>query len=135
MGVTGRRERCEVVEALLCQVNLYDVRRKKLGSYSGGMRQRFGVAVALLADPRLIIVDKPTAGASRDGRMAGEARRQHNPDTLLVSTLFFLLVQPRSLQHSILYLRLNQNRQISIRVPPQHEEILISLAALRHIAL
>jgi ABC-2 type transport system ATP-binding protein len=61
-GITVRRERREVVEALLRQTNLYDVRRKKLGGYSGGMRQRFGVAVALLGDPKLIIVDEPTAG-------------------------------------------------------------------------
>ena len=61
-GITGHRERREVVEALLRQVNLYDARRKKLGGYSGGMRQRFGVAVALLGDPKLIIVDEPTAG-------------------------------------------------------------------------
>jgi ABC-2 type transport system ATP-binding protein len=61
-GIGGSRARREVVEALLRQVNLYDVRRKKLGGYSGGMRQRFGVAVALLGDPRLIIVDEPTAG-------------------------------------------------------------------------
>jgi ABC-type multidrug transport system ATPase subunit len=61
-GITGRGERREVVEALLRQTNLYDVRKKKLGGYSGGMRQRFGVAVALLADPKLIIVDEPTAG-------------------------------------------------------------------------
>jgi ABC-2 type transport system ATP-binding protein len=61
-GITDRRLRREVVEALLRQVNLWEVRKKKLGGYSGGMRQRFGVAVALLGDPKLIIVDEPTAG-------------------------------------------------------------------------
>jgi ABC-2 type transport system ATP-binding protein len=61
-GITNRRTRKEVVDALLHQTNLYDVRKKKLGGYSGGMRQRFGVAVALLGDPTLIIVDEPTAG-------------------------------------------------------------------------
>ena len=50
------------MDALLHQTNLYEVRNKKLGGYSGGMRQRFGVAVALLGDPKLIIVDEPTAG-------------------------------------------------------------------------
>jgi ABC-2 type transport system ATP-binding protein len=61
-GIIRRQERREVVEALLHQTNLYEVRKKKLGGYSGGMRQRFGVAVALLGDPKLIIVDEPTAG-------------------------------------------------------------------------
>ena len=61
-GIAGRGERREVVESLLCQVNLWDVRDKKLGGFSGGMRQRFGVAVALLGNPKLLIVDEPTAG-------------------------------------------------------------------------
>jgi ABC-type multidrug transport system ATPase subunit len=61
-GVGDRRSRKSLVEALLRQVNLWDVRRQKLGGYSGGMRQRFGVAVALLGNPKLMIVDEPTAG-------------------------------------------------------------------------
>jgi ABC-type multidrug transport system ATPase subunit len=61
-GITERRARKEIVEALLRQTNLYEARKKKLGTYSGGMRQRFGVAVALLGAPKLIIVDEPTAG-------------------------------------------------------------------------
>ncbi|HEX8693611.1 MAG TPA: ABC transporter ATP-binding protein [Longimicrobium sp.] len=61
-GIGERRARKAVVEALLRQVNLWDVRRQKLGGYSGGMRQRFGVAVALLGSPKLMIVDEPTAG-------------------------------------------------------------------------
>src|SRR5690242_3070975 len=61
-GFNHRAERRRVVEALLRQTNLWDVRRERLGGYSGGMRQRFGIAVALLGDPSLIIVDEPTAG-------------------------------------------------------------------------
>ena len=61
-GIAERRARREVVEALLRQTNLWEVRRQKLGGYSGGMKQRFGVAIALLGDPKLMIVDEPTAG-------------------------------------------------------------------------
>jgi ABC-type multidrug transport system ATPase subunit len=61
-GIADRRERRDLVEALLRQVNLWDVRKQKLGGYSGGMRQRFGVAVALIGNPKLMIVDEPTAG-------------------------------------------------------------------------
>ena len=61
-GITQRQARRSVVEALLRQTNLWEVRKQKLGGYSGGMRQRFGVAVALLGNPKLMIVDEPTAG-------------------------------------------------------------------------
>ena len=61
-GVTEKGERKEMVDALLNQTNLWDVRKKALSTYSGGMKQRFGIAQALLANPRLIIVDEPTAG-------------------------------------------------------------------------
>ena len=61
-GITARSERKAVVEALLRRTNLWDARKRKLGGYSGGMRQRFGVAVALLGEPKLMIVDEPTAG-------------------------------------------------------------------------
>ena len=61
-GITSKKERSEIVDALLQQTNLWDSRKKSLGTYSGGMKQRFGIAQALLGNPKLIIVDEPTAG-------------------------------------------------------------------------
>jgi ABC-type multidrug transport system ATPase subunit len=67
-GYANGKERRETVEALLHQVNLWDVRKKALAGFSGGMRQRFGIAQALLGQPQLIIVDEPTAGLDPEER-------------------------------------------------------------------
>jgi ABC-type multidrug transport system ATPase subunit len=68
-GIENANERREVVHALLRQTNLWEHRSKSLGSYSGGMKQRFGIAQALLGNPRLIIVDEPTAGLDPEERV------------------------------------------------------------------
>jgi ABC-2 type transport system ATP-binding protein len=67
-GVSGKGERRETVDTLLRQVNLWDVRKKAVAGFSGGMRQRFGIAQALIGNPRLIIVDEPTAGLDPEER-------------------------------------------------------------------
>jgi ABC-2 type transport system ATP-binding protein len=67
-GLANPRERKETVESLLNQVNLWNVRKKAIAGFSGGMRQRFGIAQALIGDPRLIIVDEPTAGLDPEER-------------------------------------------------------------------
>lgn len=61
-GITNSKERKALVKALLQKTNLWQHRKKNLGGYSGGMKQRFGIAQALISDPKLIIVDEPTAG-------------------------------------------------------------------------
>jgi ABC-type multidrug transport system ATPase subunit len=61
-GIAQSGERKEIVDAILNQTNLWDARKKALSTYSGGMKQRFGIAQALLGNPKLIIVDEPTAG-------------------------------------------------------------------------
>lgn len=67
-GIFGVRERKETVESLLNQTNLWSVRKKALAGFSGGMRQRFGIAQALIGNPELIIVDEPTAGLDPEER-------------------------------------------------------------------
>ena len=67
-GIAGAKERKDVVESLLNQVNLWAVRKKAIAGFSGGMRQRFGIAQALIGDPGLIIVDEPTAGLDPEER-------------------------------------------------------------------
>jgi ABC-type multidrug transport system ATPase subunit len=72
-GIPNSRERKDVVEATLRRCNLYEVRKKALTSFSGGMRQRFGIAQALIGNPQLLIVDEPTAGLD-----PGERNRFYN---------------------------------------------------------
>lgn len=76
-GINNAKERKEIVDGLLAHTNLYQHRTKAVSGYSGGMRQRFGIAQALLGDPQLLIVDEPTAGLDPE-----ERNRFHN---LLVS--------------------------------------------------
>jgi len=68
-GIVDTKARRDTVDALLQRVNLHGVRKQSLGGFSGGMRQRFGIAQALLANPKLVIVDEPTAGLDPEERV------------------------------------------------------------------
>lgn len=68
-GITNAKARNEVVKYLLQKVNLYEVRKRYVAAYSGGMRQRFGIAQALIGNPKLVIVDEPTAGLDPNERI------------------------------------------------------------------
>ena len=72
-GIKDRKTRKQVVEALLKRVNLWDARKQKLGTFSGGMKQSLGIALTLIGNPELVIVDEPTAGLD-----PAERNRFHN---------------------------------------------------------
>lgn len=72
-GISSKKDRKQLVDDLLHRVNLYDVRKKNVSTFSGGMKQRFGIAQALIGQPKLIIVDEPTAGLD-----PGERNRFYN---------------------------------------------------------
>jgi len=67
-GIANRTERRALVDMLLHQTNLWEARNQRLGTFSGGMKQRFGIAQALIGDPKLVIVDEPTAGLDPEER-------------------------------------------------------------------
>lgn len=85
-GISNSSERKTLVEQLLTQTNLWEVRKKSIDTFSGGMKQRFGIAQALIGDPKLIIVDEPTAGLD-----PVERRRFHNLLTRISEDVVVLL--------------------------------------------
>src|SRR6185369_8847493 len=88
-GIANSKERRDLIEAMLRRCNLHDVRKKPLASFSGGMRQRFGIAQALIGNPQLLIVDEPTAGLDPEERARLHnllAESAHENTVVLLST-------------------------------------------------
>ncbi|MEC4116634.1 MULTISPECIES: ABC transporter ATP-binding protein [Myroides] len=87
-GISNAKQRSEIVKSVLDVTNLYEVRRKSVSGYSGGMKQRFGIAQLLLNDPKLIIVDEPTAGLdpAERHRFLNVLREIGNNNTVIFST-------------------------------------------------
>lgn len=87
-GISNAKQRNEIVKSVLDVTNLYEVRRKSVSGYSGGMKQRFGIAQLLLNDPKLIIVDEPTAGLdpAERHRFLNVLREIGNNNTVIFST-------------------------------------------------
>lgn len=87
-GIVNKNQRSEIVKSVLDITNLYDVRRKSVSGFSGGMKQRFGIAQLLLNEPKLIIVDEPTAGLdpAERHRFLNVLREIGNDNTVIFST-------------------------------------------------
>jgi len=107
-GISNKAERKEVCDALLNQTNLYEVKHRYIGDYSGGMRQRFGIAQALLGNPKVVIVDEPTAGLDPQ-----ERNRFHNllsevGENIVVILSTHIVEDVRNLCHNMAVMNLGQ---------------------------
>ncbi len=107
-GISNKGERKEVCDALLHQTNLYEVKHRYIGDYSGGMRQRFGIAQALLGNPKVVIVDEPTAGLDPQ-----ERNRFHNllsevGENIIVILSTHIVEDVRNLCHNMAVMNLGQ---------------------------
>lgn len=107
-GISNKVERKEVCDALLHQTNLYEVKHRYIGDYSGGMRQRFGIAQALLGNPKVVIVDEPTAGLDPQ-----ERNRFHNllsevGENIIVILSTHIVEDVRNLCHNMAVMNLGQ---------------------------
>jgi ABC-type multidrug transport system ATPase subunit len=116
-GISARGERREIVHALLQQTNLWAVRAKTVGSYSGGMKQRLGIAIALLGNPRLLIVDEPTAGLDPTERHRFLNLLAEVSDDVIVILSTHIVADVRELCRSMAIM---SNGRIVLHGDPQH---------------